>query len=38
MLRTFFFIGLPLALPAFAVSMIWQFTSAWNDFPLRRRA
>jgi len=32
MLRTFFFIGLPLALPAFAVSMIWQFTSAWNDF------
>lgn len=32
MLRTFFLIGLPLALPAFAVSMIWQFTSAWNDF------
>ena len=32
MLRTFFFVGLPLALPAFAVSMIWQFTSAWNDF------
>ncbi len=32
MLRTFAFIGLPLALPAFAVSMIWQFTSAWNDF------
>lgn len=32
MLRTFFFVGLPLALPAFAVAMIWQFTSAWNDF------
>ncbi|MDE3075851.1 MAG: carbohydrate ABC transporter permease [Chloroflexota bacterium] len=22
----------PLALPAFAVVLIWQFTSAWNDF------
>jgi glucose/mannose transport system permease protein len=32
MLRTFFSIALPIALPAFAVSMIWQFTSAWNDF------
>lgn len=32
MLRTFFFVALPLSLPAFAVSMIWQFTSAWNDF------
>jgi glucose/mannose transport system permease protein len=32
MLRTFFRIALPIALPAFAVSMIWQFTSAWNDF------
>jgi len=32
MLRTFALIGLPLSLPAFAVSMIWQFTSAWNDF------
>ncbi|NUO55544.1 MAG: carbohydrate ABC transporter permease [Hamadaea sp.] len=32
MLRTFFFIALPIAPPAFAVSMIWQFTSAWNDF------
>ncbi len=32
MLRTFYRIGLPLALPAFAVSMIWQFTSTWNDF------
>lgn len=32
MLRTFFFIALPIAPPAFAVSMIWQFTSSWNDF------
>jgi glucose/mannose transport system permease protein len=32
MLRTFFFVALPVAPPAFAVSMIWQFTSAWNDF------
>jgi glucose/mannose transport system permease protein len=32
MLRTFFFVALPIALPAFAVAMIWQFTSAWNDF------
>jgi len=32
MVRTFISVGLPLALPAFAVSMIWQFTSAWNDF------
>jgi glucose/mannose transport system permease protein len=32
MLRTFFFVALPIAPPAFAVSMIWQFTSAWNDF------
>jgi glucose/mannose transport system permease protein len=32
MLRTFVFVALPVALPAFAVSMIWQFTSAWNDF------
>jgi glucose/mannose transport system permease protein len=32
MLRTFLFVALPVAPPAFAVSMIWQFTSAWNDF------
>jgi glucose/mannose transport system permease protein len=32
MLRTFFYIALPIAPPAFAVSLIWQFTSAWNDF------
>jgi glucose/mannose transport system permease protein len=32
MLGTFVFVALPIAPPAFAVSMIWQFTSAWNDF------
>jgi len=32
MLRTFFFVALPIAPPAFAVSIIWQFTAAWNDF------
>jgi len=32
MLRTFFHVALPVAPPAFAVAMIWQFTSAWNDF------
>jgi glucose/mannose transport system permease protein len=32
MLRTFAYVALPIALPAFAVSIIWQFTSAWNDF------
>jgi glucose/mannose transport system permease protein len=32
MLRTLAFVALPIAVPAFAVSIIWQFTSAWNDF------
>ena len=32
MIRTFVFVALPIALPAFAVSIIWQFTAAWNDF------
>ncbi len=32
MLRTFAFVALPIAVPAFAVSIIWQFTQAWNDF------
>lgn len=32
MLRTFLFVALPVAPPAFAVAMIWQFTQAWNDF------
>lgn len=27
-------IMLPIALPAFAVALIWQFTSIWNDFLL----
>lgn len=32
LLRTFLFVALPVAPPAFAVAMIWQFTAAWNDF------
>jgi glucose/mannose transport system permease protein len=32
LLASFAFIALPIAPPAFAVAMIWQFTSAWNDF------
>jgi glucose/mannose transport system permease protein len=32
MLKTFAFVAMPIALPAFAVAMIWQFTSIWNDF------
>ena len=32
MLRTFASIVLPLSLPGFVVTIIWQFTSAWNDF------
>jgi glucose/mannose transport system permease protein len=32
MLKTFFYVALPIAPPAFAVALIWQFTSAWNDF------
>lgn len=31
-LRTFLDVAVPLARPAFAVSIIWQFTSSWNDF------
>lgn len=31
-LRTFRSIVLPVSAPAFVVSLIWQFTSAWNDF------
>ncbi|MET7401573.1 carbohydrate ABC transporter permease [Dactylosporangium sp. NPDC005572] len=30
--RTFVDLAVPLAKPAFAVSIIWQFTSSWNDF------
>jgi glucose/mannose transport system permease protein len=32
LLRTFVDIAIPLAGPAFAVSIIWQFTAVWNDF------
>jgi glucose/mannose transport system permease protein len=32
MLRTFVSVVLPVSLPAFVVTLIWQFTSAWNDF------
>src|SRR6218665_112919 len=32
MLRTFRSIILPISGPAFVVTIIWQFTSAWNDF------
>jgi glucose/mannose transport system permease protein len=32
LLRTFFDVGVPLARPAFAVAIIWQFTAVWNDF------
>ena len=31
-LRTYFDVVLPLARPAFAVALIWQFTAVWNDF------
>lgn len=29
---TYWRVMLPLAIPAFVVALIWQFTSAWNDF------
>ncbi|QXJ26367.1 carbohydrate ABC transporter permease [Actinomadura graeca] len=32
MLRTYRSIVLPVSAPAFAVTLIWQFTSIWNDF------
>ncbi|MFL1382355.1 MULTISPECIES: carbohydrate ABC transporter permease [unclassified Nocardiopsis] len=32
MLRTYASVVLPVSAPAFAVTLIWQFTSAWNDF------
>lgn len=32
MLRTFWSVALPVAIPGFVVVLIWQFTSAWNDF------
>ncbi len=32
MLRTYRSVVLPVSAPAFAVVLIWQFTSMWNDF------
>jgi glucose/mannose transport system permease protein len=32
MLRTYWSVVLPLSVPAFVVTAIWQFTSIWNDF------
>ncbi|MEV6926325.1 carbohydrate ABC transporter permease [Dactylosporangium sp. NPDC051485] len=31
-LRTWVDLAVPLSKPAFAVAVIWQFTSSWNDF------
>ncbi|MDT0269111.1 carbohydrate ABC transporter permease [Streptomyces sp. DSM 44915] len=32
LLRTYASVILPLSVPSFVVVLIWQFTSAWNDF------
>jgi glucose/mannose transport system permease protein len=32
MMRTYASVVLPISIPAFVVVLIWQFTSAWNDF------
>lgn len=32
MLRTYAWVVLPISIPSFVVVLIWQFTSAWNDF------
>ncbi len=32
MVPTYHYILLPLSAPVFVVAIIWQFTSAWNDF------
>ncbi|MDR2454960.1 MAG: carbohydrate ABC transporter permease [Bifidobacteriaceae bacterium] len=32
MLRTYVSVVLPISIPSFVVVLIWQFTSAWNDF------
>jgi glucose/mannose transport system permease protein len=32
LLGTYFNILLPISIPSFVVVLIWQFTSAWNDF------
>lgn len=31
-LGVYLYILLPISIPAFVVVLIWQFTSAWNDF------
>jgi glucose/mannose transport system permease protein len=32
LLRTFGSVILPISVPGFVVTIIWQFTSAWNDY------
>ena len=32
MLRTYWYVLLPISIPSFVVVLIWQFTNAWNDF------
>jgi glucose/mannose transport system permease protein len=32
LLRTFAWLILPISIPGFVVTVIWQFTSAWNDY------
>lgn len=32
MIRTYWSVVLPISIPSFVVVIIWQFTSAWNDF------
>jgi glucose/mannose transport system permease protein len=32
MLRTYGWVILPISMPAFVVVLMWQFTSAWNDY------
>ena len=32
MLRTYVSVVLPISIPSFVVVLIWQFTTAWNDF------
>jgi len=32
MLRTYASVVLPISMPAFVVVLMWQFTSAWNDY------
>ena len=32
LLGTYWYILLPISIPSFVVVLIWQFTSAWNDF------